>query len=138
MLLTKADQIILPDIVNGSLPSRFLSVSISNSGTSWIRVTDAKIYQEISEYAVIVHSKSVIAPGQNAAIALEIGCREVPANTGLSLNLTIEFVGNGDMIQTSTMTTNHLVFECKQWGEAFKFTWIDYDGSVHYGGCLCS
>ncbi|RUP51139.1 hypothetical protein BC936DRAFT_149748 [Jimgerdemannia flammicorona] len=133
--------VVVPDVVEGVLAGRYVSVTVENLRTEvgnegWMDVVrvevDGKDSDSVKFYAVPAHPNSFplrLAPSQSRPLVLEINFTSSPlfsSGTTLSTRLKI-YLRSSD--GTFTVLFTPLILTRRTWGEAFKFTFLDFDGT---------
>eukprot|EP01121_Diplochlamys_sp_Union-15-3_P019133 TRINITY_DN7129_c0_g1_i1.p1 TRINITY_DN7129_c0_g1~~TRINITY_DN7129_c0_g1_i1.p1 ORF type:complete len:874 (+),score=148.91 TRINITY_DN7129_c0_g1_i1:71-2692(+) len=137
-ILTGDDSV--PDILDGNIVSPYVSFPILNTQDSdWIY----GIVVEVSSPGVFISSlgeqiktqklKAIsldisVAPGQIYALGFQLSIPTITCRTGSSYSLPITIRSE----KLNGTLSHNLTFQCKTWGESYTYTFLDFDGSVHY------
>lgn len=133
----------LPDLINGRLFSRFISIPITNlHGSQWMKVTKVTSVKESSSSTqlvvkMIAEDKAfMIAPGQVRPIklVLEYKNEKEKQNEGdrcSDVKMVLRISTNKGQDQKLTIN-----LRCRKLSESFLFTFIDHDGSVQHAAAI--
>ncbi|XP_032222386.1 uncharacterized secreted protein ARB_06907 isoform X1 [Nematostella vectensis] len=125
-----------PDIVNGKLFSRYISIPISNYDyKKWVKVTGVRCTKQDSLTASLydAYGNSAIAPGQTKNIIIKIGLgNKEDIDTNCS---DLEFVAifSFDFGRDEKIA---LKLRCRRRKESFLFTFVDHDGSLQHAAVI--
>ena len=132
----------LPDLVNGKLFSRFISIPVMNlHGSHWLKVTKVSAVKESSsaQFAIKMMAEDkmfTIAPGQVHPIKLILeyknemeqkNDRKVCSDVKMVLKIATN-KGQDQMLAIN--------LRCRKLSESFLFTFVDHDGSVQHGAAI--
>ena len=142
----------LPDLVNGKLFSRFISVPIMNlHGSHWLKVNKVSTLKKSSTDTLftaqmVMDDKTfMIAPGQVRPIKLVLDYKipqekEQDDKACNDENIVLKISTNKGQDQKLALN-----LRCRKLGESFLLTFLDHDGSIQQGaaiaplkGCLSS
>ncbi|XP_041353509.1 uncharacterized secreted protein ARB_06907-like isoform X2 [Gigantopelta aegis] len=125
----------LPDLVNGYIFGRYISVPISNyHATKWLtNIRVSLVDQSDGETLEIklVKNDFAIAPGQVRPVVLKL-TNSSPKILDSCYDIDIE-------IKITTSEGQELLplkLRCRKSGESFHFTFLDHDGSVQHGAAV--
>ncbi|CAG8568986.1 1077_t:CDS:10 [Cetraspora pellucida] len=136
--------IIVPDLVDGFLAGNFASVAILNTQEkSWITVSKVNVINSnVNMTASLVSGNSKtgirIAPSQQRNIKIYLSI-ESQIFSGMPLSFQLQFLVSSrteDKIIYWTKVTNVISINNKNFGDAYKFTFEDFDTTVQYGRCF--
>lgn len=119
----------LPDLVNGYMLSKYISIPISNYHHSkWVKVT------KISSVHVDLALESVfnIAPGQTAHIPVKL----LTTSKKISSEDCEQFDLSVKIITSEGVYALPLQLRCRKSGQSFLFTFLDHDGSIQHAAAV--
>lgn len=122
------DDVLLPDAVDGRLASPYVSVVVQNSGQLPLVNLTAILRSGEQEANVIVTALPAIAPGQILPLVLfaDTGYDYRQAgNCSDQLRVVIRSRDDDRLLLATSLS-----IRCKQFGDAYRFTFLDFDGSV--------
>ncbi|RHZ56847.1 hypothetical protein Glove_396g73 [Diversispora epigaea] len=144
VMMILSQTIIVPNLVNGHLAGRFISIGILNTlEKEWITISkvvvvnsNVKMTASIVDTKINVDSISGvrIAPSQhrNIKIILNINSSVIIGNP-VSFRLQFTVISKSKKQTTFwIMTTDLITIHHKSFGECYKFTFEDFDGTVQY------
>ncbi|KFH61907.1 hypothetical protein MVEG_12241 [Podila verticillata NRRL 6337] len=126
--------VILMDVVDGVVAGEFISVALRNVGTESVRITRVKVVQGSERVvAQLRDPELIISPTVHRPLAIQLALKD-DVDLGERLEFSLEFsfeIGHGNHRKASVRSD---VFELaqKKWGEIYKYTFTDFDGTVHY------
>ncbi|CAG8432933.1 6079_t:CDS:10 [Diversispora eburnea] len=148
VMMILSQTIIVPNLVNGHLAGRFISIGILNTlEKEWITISkvivvnsNVKMTTSIVDTNTNVGSISGvrIAPSQhrNIKILLNINSSVIIGNP-VSFRLQFTVISKSKKQTTYwIMTTDLITIHHKSFGEFYKFTFEDFDGTVQYAMAL--
>ena len=130
----------LPDLVEGQVISRFISIPVNNQHSSkWLKIIKVSIVQQSSGRPFVLklseHSKEFsIAPGQVRPVILELGYRTELSEKKMEckdIQLILKVVASDSKAQQLVIT-----LRCRKLKESFLFTFLDHDGSVQHAAAI--
>ncbi|RUS17630.1 hypothetical protein BC937DRAFT_89702 [Endogone sp. FLAS-F59071] len=140
LLLEKS--VVVPDVVEGVIAGGLGSVTIENVNTwkeDWVEVigveADDADAGDVTFHIAPVYPSSLpirVAPSQARPVAFKISfisSTSIPSTSTLKIRLKIHLRSSRG---ASTVFSPRLTLNCRAWGETFKFTFLDFDGTVHY------
>ncbi|XP_062603242.1 uncharacterized protein LOC134265019 [Saccostrea cucullata] len=118
----------LPDIVNGYLFSKYISIPISNYHHSkWVKVS--KISSAQVELAL--ESPFNLAPGQTSHIPVKFNTEnKISSKDCEQFHLTLK------IITSEGVYSLPLQLRCRKSGQSFLFTFLDHDGSIQQAAAV--
>lgn len=133
----------LPDLVNGKLFSRFISILITNlHGSHWLKVTKVSTVKESlssSQFTLkmLAEDKTfMIAPGQVRPIKLVLEYKngmEQQNDGSVCSDVKMVLKIGTNKGQDQMLTVN---LRCRKLSESFLFTFVDHDGSIQHGAAI--
>ncbi|XP_061173973.1 uncharacterized protein LOC133183060 [Saccostrea echinata] len=118
----------LPDIINGYLFSKYISIPISNYHHSkWVKVTKISSAQ----VEVALENPFNIAPGQTAHIPVKFNIENnISSKDCEQFHLTLK------IITSEGVYSLPLRLRCRKSGQSFLFTFLDHDGSIQQAAAV--
>lgn len=133
----------LPDLVNGKLFSRLISVPIMNlHGTHWLKVNKVSISKESSSGSqftveLVMDEKAfVIAPGQVRPVKVALGYKNPKRQESNDKVCNDEYIVLKISTNKGQDQTLALKLRCRKLSESFLFTFLDHDGSVQHAATI--
>ncbi|KAJ3053644.1 hypothetical protein HK097_003757 [Rhizophlyctis rosea] len=148
-----SDDAVIPQVINDRLVTAFASVTITNANVTgqeilpihtadsqgprgdesgWIQVVSARATcSEGIQIKIVlpVHFSIKLAPGQTYPVPLNLSIEGDNAPKSMRIHLDLADLGN---TKRWTVSTGEYELERREWGSAYKITFLDYDHSVHY------
>eukprot|EP01133_Synstelium_polycarpum_P013893 gene13893-16389_t len=127
-LMLVLEDTIVPDIVNNAFASPYVSITVLNLLNNTVTIVEAAVQ---SPFEIQIFKRlSPIEVGQQTPLNLVLQTESssainCPAGTTYAIPITIS-TDNGEYIP---LTLN---FSCKSFGDAYTFTFLDFDQSVQY------
>ncbi|KAF9182279.1 hypothetical protein BGZ51_004832 [Haplosporangium sp. Z 767] len=131
---------IVMDNVDGVLAGEYISVALRNVGPNSVLIKSVKVLHGsnrfTAELADTLRATSLF-PSVHRPIAVRLKQKDEGDDfyTSKDLEFTLAFELEGDGV-AGTVTTNVLKIEWRTWGEAYKYTFLDFDGTVHYAAAI--
>ncbi|KAJ3218634.1 hypothetical protein HDU67_004687 [Dinochytrium kinnereticum] len=119
------------DIENMTLDSPGILTNIEQSEQGWVQILDVAAHasdgSSVDAGIPIIFSVK-LGPGQVYPLPVEVHLDDkVPEY----IDLTLQMI-NLDSFETFNVSAGRFFLKRRKWGDAYKLTFIDYDGSVQY------
>jgi len=131
-VLILPSETLIPDVVGGNLASPYAAITVINTGNTVLNNVTTKVsgaYGHLVE-SKFIRPKNSVSPtltllqGQKTVLQVELS---LVSEYQCPLYIELD-VMSGDTVLTAT----NLTMNCTEWGEAFLFTFLDFDGTVQY------
>ncbi|CAG8489151.1 15329_t:CDS:10 [Acaulospora morrowiae] len=137
--------IVVPDLVGGRLAGKYINIALLNTHEKqWITVS--KVYVVSSNVkitaSIVEHRNNNVsnpgvrlAPSQQRNIRIQMKI-DSPVFRGMTIFFKLQFVVSTKTEGHNTywmITTDQITIRNKDFGEIYKFTFKDFDGTVQYG-----
>lgn len=133
----------LPDLVNGKLFSRLMSVPIMNlHGSHWLKVNKVSVSKESSSgsqftvHLLMDEKAFMIAPGQVRPIKVALGYKDEKKQESDNKGCNDEYIVLKMSTNKGKDRTLALKLRCRKLSESFLFTFLDHDGSVQHAAAI--
>ncbi|KAF9396453.1 hypothetical protein BGX21_009527, partial [Mortierella sp. AD011] len=132
----------LMDAVNNTLAGKFISVTLRNVGSESVIVKSVRIGFGSREFSASLDSSSgpiKMFPSVHRPIAIQLRrAEERSLDLSFSLIFELETIGQHGHIMglAETLETELIRIEQRKWGEAYMYTFKDFDGTVHHAAAI--
>lgn len=128
--------VILMDVVDDVVAGEFISVALRNVGAESVRITGVEVVKGSERFVAQLRDPAeqlIISPTVHRPLAIQLALKD-DVDLGEKLEFSLEFsfeIGLGNHRKAS-VRSDVFVLEQKKWGEIYKYTFTDFDGTVHY------
>ncbi|KAG0197352.1 hypothetical protein BGX28_009156 [Mortierella sp. GBA30] len=140
---------VVMDAVDNILAGEFISIALRNVGPESVLVKSVRVIKGFDTFkARLLESSNTISlyPSAHRPIAIRLELldeRKLSANdrtSTFSLEFQLESVGVVEGLEEKMVTrileTDILVIKHCSWGEVYKYTFLDFDGTVQYAAAI--
>ncbi|KAF9301492.1 hypothetical protein BGZ74_006629 [Mortierella antarctica] len=130
--------IILMDVVDGVVAGDLISVALRNVGAESVRITEVKVVHGSERFVAQLRDDSEtlsISPTVHRPLAIQLVLKD-NADLAGKLEFSLEFSFVIDNNRKANVRTDVLELQKKTWGEIYKYTFTDFDGTVHYAAAF--
>ncbi|KAF9966330.1 hypothetical protein BGZ70_002655 [Mortierella alpina] len=140
---------VVMDAVDNVLAGEYISVGLRNVGLHSVLVKSVRVLKGSEVFSATLASPGQpisLYPSVHRPIAIRL---DGVLGTGLERNIkeqafTIEFELEsepltdtlGQRVTTATLRTDTMVIAQRTWGEPYKYTFLDFDGTVQYAAAI--
>ncbi|KAF9103079.1 hypothetical protein BGX27_010744 [Mortierella sp. AM989] len=130
---------IVMDAVDDILAGDLISVTLRNVGPESVIVKSVAVRRGAEEFSAALSDISnpvKLFPSIHRPITIQLK-RTTARSTSLDFSLVFELVAVGTgTYSTETLETELISIKQRKWGEAYMYTFMDFDGSVHYAAAI--
>ncbi|KAG0012671.1 hypothetical protein BGZ80_011595 [Entomortierella chlamydospora] len=132
----------LMDAVDDTLAGEFISVTLRNVGPQSVIVKSVRTGLGSREFSVSLDSSSgpiKLFPSIHRPIAIQLRrAEERSLDLSFSLIFELETIDQHShaVESTETLETKLIRIEQRKWGEAYMYTFKDFDGTVHHAAAI--
>ncbi|KAF9309997.1 hypothetical protein BG003_009056 [Podila horticola] len=130
--------IILMDVVDGVVAGDLISVALRNVGAESVRITGVKIVHGSERFVAQLRDPETmlsISPTVHRPLAIQLALKDnVDLAEKLEFSLEFSFMIHDN--RKASVRTDVLELQQKTWGEVYKYTFTDFDGTVHYAAAF--
>ncbi|KAG0022996.1 hypothetical protein BGZ81_008289 [Podila clonocystis] len=130
--------IILMDVVDGVVAGDLISVALRNVGAESVRITEVKVMHGSERFVAQLRDPETmlnISPTVHRPLAIQLALKD-QADLAERLEFSLEFSFVIDNNRKASVRTDVLELQQKTWGEIYKYTFTDFDGTVHYAAAF--
>ncbi|KAI1288890.1 hypothetical protein EDD11_009566, partial [Mortierella claussenii] len=139
--------VVVMDAVDGILAGEYISVALRNVGHDRVWVRSVKVKQGLESIAAELKEPPTaisLYPSSHRPIAIRL--EKTGPSKGhssrdqlqFSLAFELEMTSSDNKVdaRTAVLETDPIVIEHRSWGEAYKYTFLDFDDTVHYAAAI--
>ena len=143
--------LVVMDAVDGTLAGQFISVALRNVGPHRVLVKGVTVIDGSDEFSATLEDPSAaiaLYPGTHRPIAVQLtkttgAVKETDKTSDplrFSLVFTLESSNQHDNERSGTLintvNTGSIELDSRTWGESYKYTFRDFDGTIHYAAAI--
>ncbi|KAG0364479.1 hypothetical protein BGZ54_007449 [Gamsiella multidivaricata] len=134
---------VVMDAVDNALAGEYISVALRNVGPERVLVRSVKVEHGSNQFSAELKEqlRSIsLYPGTHRPVTIRLSLQEGQRIQGLEFSLRFELAimrsGNNMEKSTGALETDLIRIEQKEWGKVYKYTFLDFDGTVHYAAAI--